>query len=71
MDQKQYEYKPGRVSVVTPVYNGETHLSKMLDSVLNQTYPDMEMILVDDGSQDETVRAAQSYCERFAAKGYA
>ena len=70
MDQKQYEYKPGRVSVVTPVYNGETHLSKMLDSVLNQTYPDMEMILVDDGSQDETVRAAQSYCERFAAKGY-
>lgn len=70
MDQKQYEYKRGRVSVVTPVYNGETHLSKMLDSVLNQTYPDMEMILVDDGSEDETVRTAQSYCERFAAKGY-
>lgn len=70
MDQKQYEYNAGLVSVVTPVYNGETHLSKMLDSVLNQTYPDMEMILVDDGSSDGTVRVAESYCEKFAAKGY-
>lgn len=70
MDQKQYEYNPGRVSVVTPVYNGETHLSYMLDSILSQTYPDMEMILVDDGSSDGTVKVAKSYCEKFAAKGY-
>ena len=69
MDQKQYEYNAGRVSIVTPVYNGETHLAKMLDSVLAQTYPDVEMILVDDGSADGTVRAAQNYSEKFEAKG--
>lgn len=70
MDQKQYEYNAGRASIVTPVYNGETHLAKMLDSVLAQTYPDVEMILVDDGSADGTVRAAQNYSEKFEAKGY-
>ncbi len=70
MDQKQYEYNAGRASIVTPVYNGETHLAKMLDSVLAQTYPDVEMILVDDGSADGTVRAAQNYSEKFEEKGY-
>lgn len=70
MDQKQNEYTVGRVSVVTPVYNGEVHISKMLDSVLAQTYPDIEMILVDDGSSDHTVSTAQGYCERFAARRY-
>lgn len=60
----------GRVSVVTPVWNGEYHLSAMLDSVLAQTYPDIEMILVDDGSTDGTVPVAEGYSEKFAAKGY-
>lgn len=70
MKEKQQEYHEGLVSIVTPVYNGEQYLSQMLDSVLHQTYPDIEMILVDDGSTDGTVRMAQSYCEKFAAKGY-
>ena len=60
----------GKVSVVTPVYNGEAYLGKMLESVLGQTYPDLEMILVDDGSSDNTVRVAEGYRERFAQKGY-
>ena len=63
MDQKQYEYNADRVSVVTPVYNGEGHISKMLDSILAQTYPNIEMILVDDGSSDHTVSTAQGYCD--------
>lgn len=60
----------GLVSVITPVYNGEAHLPKMLDSILSQTYPKMEMILVDDGSTDQTVQTAEQYREKFAAKGY-
>ncbi len=64
------EYCEGLVSVVTPVYNGEHHLSWMLDSVLNQTWDQIEMILVDDGSRDGTLEVARSYRERFKERGY-
>lgn len=64
------EYEKGRVSIVTPVYNGESHVTKVLDSILDQTYSDIEMILVDDGSADRTVAVAESYRERFEARGY-
>lgn len=70
MAQEVNELQKGRVSVVTPVYNGESYLSGMLDSVLAQTYPDIEMILVDDGSADGTIKAAEEYREKFAARGY-
>lgn len=59
-----------RVSVITPVYNGEKHLAPMLDSVLSQSYPEIEMILVDDGSADKTVQVAESYREKFADRSY-
>ena len=44
-----------RVSVVTPVYNGEKHLYRLLESVLAQSWEDVEMILSDDGSRDGTL----------------
>ncbi len=62
--------KKGLVSCVTPVYNGEKYLAFMLESVLNQTYPLVEMILVDDGSTDQTLEVAESYREKFAKKNY-
>ncbi|WP_322203141.1 glycosyltransferase family A protein [Acutalibacter intestini] len=61
---------PGLVSIVTPVYNGEAHLAPMLDSVLAQTYDQVEMILVDDGSTDNTFALGESYRQRFADRGY-
>lgn len=64
------DYIKGRVSAVIPVFNGESYLSTLLDSVLEQTYPLMEIILVDDGSTDKTVQAAEGYRERFDARGY-
>lgn len=54
-------YEKGLVSVVTPVFNGERHVSRLLQPVLNQTYPQVEMILVDDGSEDDTVLAALNH----------
>ena len=60
----------GLVSCVTPVYNGEKYLGRMLDSLLRQTYPDVEVILVDDGSEDRTLEVAEGYHTRFAQKGY-
>lgn len=59
-----------KVSIVTPVYNGEFHLRPMLDSVLKQTYTNVEMILVDDGSTDKTVQVAEGFRKKFADKGY-
>lgn len=64
------QYKRGLVSAVTPVYNGEAHLHTLLDSLLAQTYPHMEIILADDGSTDGTVREAERWRDKFAARGY-
>ena len=65
-----YEGVKGRVSVVTPVYNGERRLHRLLESVLAQSWDDVEMILADDGSQDGTLEAAESFRERFRARGF-
>ena len=42
-----------KFSVVLPIYNVEKYLNRCLDSVMNQTYKKLEIILVDDGSPDE------------------
>ena len=62
--------KKGLVSIVTPVYNGEAHVGRFLDSVLAQDYPDVEMILSDDGSTDGTAGTAASYASAFEERGY-
>ena len=49
------------ISVIVPVYNVEKYLSKCLDSLLNQTYTDVEFILIDDGSTDSSGKIADSY----------
>ncbi|HMI00861.1 MAG TPA: glycosyltransferase family 2 protein [Pedobacter sp.] len=43
----------GLVSIITPMYNGERFVSLTITSVLNQTYPNWEMIIIDDGSKDK------------------
>lgn len=41
-----------KISVIVPVYNVEKYLNRCVDSILNQTFTDFELILVDDGSPD-------------------
>lgn len=65
-----YQGVKGRVSVVTPVYNEERHLRRLLESVLAQGWDDVEMILSDDGSRDGTLELAGSFRERFRARGF-
>ena len=55
------EYDGIRVSVIVPVYNSELHLQQNLDSICAQTLPDIEIILVDDGSTDSSLAMLQSY----------
>lgn len=45
-----------KVSVVVPVYNCEKYLNKCLESISSQSYSDLEIILVDDGSTDSFMR---------------
>lgn len=50
-----------KVSIITPVYNGEKHLAETIESVLAQTYTDWEMLIVDDGSTDGSAAIAAGY----------
>jgi len=49
-----------KVSIVMPTYNGSAHLRQAIDSCLNQTYPNIELIILDDGSTDSTWEIIQS-----------
>lgn len=50
-----------KVSIIIPVYNVEKYLRKCLDSVVNQTLKEIEIILVDDGSTDSSAEICKSY----------
>ncbi len=52
------------VSVIVAVYNGENFLDQAIESVLNQSYQDFEVVIVNDGSTDRTAEVAKSYLER-------
>ena len=49
------------LSVIVPVYNAEKYLEECLDSIVNQSFRDLEIILVDDGSTDESYKVCQKY----------
>ena len=59
-----------KVSLVVPVYNMSKYVSHLLDTILMQTYPDIEVIAVNDGSKDNSVEILESYLEKFKNKGY-
>ncbi len=53
------------ISIVLPVYNGEERISRSIDSVINQTYDNWELIIVNDGSTDNTPDIIRQYAEKY------
>ena len=53
--------KQPKISVIIPVYNSQAYLRECLDSVVNQTMEDIEIICVDDGSTDASARLLRSF----------
>lgn len=56
--------KNKKVAVVVPAYNAEKTINKCLNSLLNQTFKNFEIIVIDDGSQDSTVKIVKSFVNK-------
>lgn len=57
-----------KVSVIVPAYNVENYIEKCLNSLVNQTLDDIEIIVVNDGSQDKTKEKILDFCNRYPQK---
>lgn len=57
-----------KVSVIMGIYNCENTLATAIDSIVNQTYTNWELIMCDDGSKDNTYQIAQQYQKKYATK---
>lgn len=53
-----------KISIILPVYNGGKYISKAIESVLAQTFLDWELIIIDDGSTDNTKEVVGDFCEK-------
>ena len=53
------------ISVIVPIYNVERYLRQCLDSLINQTYNELEVIMVDDGSKDSSGKICDEYSEKY------
>ena len=63
-NDRMTERVAGRVSVIVPCFNGVRHLREALESALAQTHRDVEIVVVDDGSTDDSATIAEGYAPR-------
>lgn len=59
-----------KISVIMPVYNTQDYLKRAVDSVLNQTYEEWELILINDGSTDDSLSVCKTYSDKYPDKIY-
>ncbi len=57
-----------KVSVIVPVYNVENYIEKCLNSLVNQTLEDMEIIVVNDGTKDNSMKIVEEFKAKYPEK---
>ena len=57
-----------KVSVIVPVYNVENYIEKCLNSLVNQTLKDMEIIVVNDGTKDNSMKNVEEFKAKYPEK---
>ncbi|MBD3426749.1 MAG: glycosyltransferase [Candidatus Omnitrophica bacterium] len=68
MSESRITMENPRISVVLSVFNGIPHLRESIESILDQTFDDIELILIDDGSTDDTPRIVESFTDKRIRK---
>ena len=63
-NENKQEYVDDLVSIITPAYNAAEYIAETIESVLAQTYPNWEMLIVNDCSKDNTAEIVQSYAAK-------
>lgn len=58
------------VSIITPMYNSEKYIQQCIESVINQTYKNIEMIIIDDGSTDKSRKIVLEYANKYDSIKY-
>lgn len=53
-----------KISIIVPVYNAEKTLKECINSLIKQTYSNIEIILVNDGSKDDSLRICKEFAEK-------
>ena len=69
MEQEMYlkkKYNNEVVSVITPVFNAEKYIKQMVESAINQSYPNIEIILVDDCSEDNSAKMIKELQKKYS-----
>ena len=59
--QRKGEKQMSKVSIIIPCYNGERTIKRCIESVLNQTYQNLEILFINDGSTDHSLEIAQQF----------
>lgn len=52
------------VSIIVPIYKAENYINRCVDSILNQTFKDFELLLIDDGSPDKSGYICDEYAKK-------
>ena len=54
-----------KVTILMSTYNGEKYIQQQIESIINQTFKNIEIIIRDDGSKDKTINILKKYMERY------